>query len=161
VDLYPTLLDLAGIEPPRDQILDGVSLVPIFRGAATLDRQRLFWHFPCYVGKSTPSSALREGDFKLIEFFEDGGRRELYNLKSDPNEQRDLATSMPDKAAAMYQTLRAWQTETGALLPRGPNPNYDPKAERPRGNQGGRTAGNRPPEKNPPGKNKGRKAESK
>jgi arylsulfatase A len=157
VDLYPTLLELAGIQPPKGQILDGVSLVPTFRGATILDRPRLFWHFPCYVGKSTPSSAVREGDFKLIEFFEDGGRRELYNLKSDPNEQRDLAASMPDKAAAMYRTLRAWQTETGALLPRGPNPNYDPKAERPRGNQGGNKPNPGQPGGSSPGRNKGKK----
>lgn len=85
VDLYPTLIELAGIKPPSDHILDGVSLVPLLRGASKLDRDRkLFWHFPCYVGNSTPSSAIREGDFKLIEFFEDGGHVELFNLKTDP-----------------------------------------------------------------------------
>ena len=113
-----------------------MSLVPAFHGAAALDRPRLFWHFPCYVGKATPSSAVREGDFKLIEFFEDGGRVELYNLKTDPNEEKNLAASMPEKAAALTKTLRAWQKETGATLPLGPNLNYDSKAERPRGGQG-------------------------
>ena len=87
--------------------------------------------------RSAASSAIREGEFKLIEFFEDGGRRELYDLSSDPGEQRDLSGTMPDKAAALSKTLRAWQKETSALLPPGPNPNYDPKAERPRGGQGG------------------------
>ena len=135
IDLYPTLLDLAGIKPPTAQVLDGISLVSTFQGAKTVDRPRLFWHFPCYVGKATPSSAVREGDFKLIEFFEDGGRIELFNLKTDPNEEQNLATTMPDKAAALSQSLRAWQKETGALLPSGPNPIYDSKAERPRGNQ--------------------------
>ena len=135
VDFYPTLLELAGIQPPKAQILDGVSLVPTFIGESEIKRQRMFWHFPCYVGKATPSSAIREGDFKLIEFFEDGGRRELYNLRDDPNEERDLAKSMPDKAAALYKTLQQWQTETGAAIPRDANPNHDPNADRPRGGQ--------------------------
>lgn len=133
IDLYPTLLELAGVKPPPTQPLDGISLAPVLQGAADLRRARLFWHFPCYVGKSPPSSAIREGDFKLIEFFENGGRRELYDLKADPNEERDLAVSMPEKAAALYAALRAWQTETHAAIPPGANPNYDPKAERPRG----------------------------
>ncbi len=137
VDFHPTLLELAGIKPPEGQALDGVSLVPLFHGASTLDRKRLFWHFPCYVGRASPSSAIREGDFKLIEFFEEGGRVELFNLKNDPNEEKNLADLMPDKAAALAKTLRAWQKETNALLPPGPNPNYVPKAERPRGGQGG------------------------
>lgn len=141
VDIYPTLLELAGAAAPKDQVLDGVSLVPALRGESDLQRQRLFWHFPCYVGKATPSSAIREGDFKLIEFYEDGGRRELYNLKNDPNEERDLAKTQPEKAAALYRTLRSWQSETGAAIPNEANPNYDPKAERPRGGQQG--GGNR------------------
>jgi len=137
IDIYPTLLELAGTAAPKDQILDGISLVPALRGESDLQRQRLFWHFPCYVGKATPSSAIREGDFKLIEFYEDGGRRELYNLKNDPNEERDLAKTQPEKTAALYRTLRSWQTETGAAIPKEANPNYDPKAERPRGGQQG------------------------
>ena len=136
VDLYPTLLELAGIQPPARQIMDGASLVPAFNGASELPRPRLFWHFPCYVGKATPSSAIREGDFKLIEFFENGGRRELYNLRSDPNEERNLIASMPEKAAELYRTLQAWQSDTGAAIPRDANPNYDPKAERQRGGPG-------------------------
>ena len=149
VDLYPTLMDLAGIEQSKEQVLDGVSLVPIFRGESDLDRRRLFWHFPCYVGKATPSSAVREGDFKLIEFFEDGGHRELYNLRTDPGEEHDLAAKMPDKAATLSRTLKTWQQETGAAVPSGSNPNYDPKAERPRGNQtgGGRDNSKRGPKK--------------
>ena len=82
---------------------------------------------------------MREGDFKLIEFFEDGGRRELYNLRQDPGEEHDLATKMPDKAAALASTLRGWQSETSAAIPREANPNYDPQADRPRGGQGNRS----------------------
>jgi arylsulfatase A len=138
VDLYPTLLELAGVNRPVGQTLDGASLVPAFRGAATLKRPRLFWHFPCYVGRATPASAVREGDFKLIEFFEDGGHVELYNLRADPNEERNLAASQPAKARALAQTLRVWQKETHAAIPREANPAYDPQADRPRGGQGGR-----------------------
>lgn len=135
VDFYPTLLELAGVSAPSGQVLDGVSLVPALRGSPTLPRQRLFWHFPCYVGRATPSSAVREGDFKLIEFFEEGGRRELYNLRNDPHEEHDLARQLPQKAATLYETLRTWQTETAAALPTGLNPQFDPAAERPRGQQ--------------------------
>jgi len=135
VDLYPTLVELAGVDPPEGQILDGASLVPAFRGAMALERPRLFWHFPCYVGRATPASAVREGDFKLIEFFEDGGRVELYNLRDDPNEERDLTASQPDRASALAQTLHAWQKETRAAIPRDANPAYDPLAIRPRGGQ--------------------------
>ncbi len=135
VDWYPTLLELAGLTPAVDQTLDGVSLVPAFHGAQDLVRPRMFWHFPCYVGKALPSSAVREGTYKLIEFYEDGGRRELYDLADDPNEEHDLAKAMPERAAAMYRTLLAWQKKTGAAIPSGPNVNYDPKAERPRGGQ--------------------------
>lgn len=136
VDWYPTLLELAGLPPPKGQLLDGISLVSAFRGAAELTRPRLFWHFPCYVGRAAPSSAIREGDFKLIEFFEDGGRRELYNLKKDPNEERNLITAMPEKAAVLYRMLQVWQSETGAAIPRDINPRYDTKMERPRGKAG-------------------------
>lgn len=137
VDWYPTLLELAGLKPPAKKVLDGVSLVPALRGAAEMSRSRMFWHFPCYVGKATPSSAIREGDFKLIEFFEDGGHRELYNLRTDPGEEHDLAKSQPNKVATLYRTLQTWQKETGAAIPRDANPDYDPKAERMRGKQGG------------------------
>lgn len=133
VDWYPTLLELAGLTPSASQTLDGISLVPAFQGARELARTRMFWHFPCYVGKAAPSSAIREGNYKLIEFYENGGRRELYDLAADPNERRNLADSQPERAAAMYQSLVHWQQDTRALKPVGPNPKYDPKAERPRG----------------------------
>ena len=133
IDLYPTLLELSGASPPRDQPLDGMSLAAILEGGQSRPRSRLFWHFPCYVGRATPSSAIREGDFKLVEFFEDGGRVELYNLREDPNEQRNLAATMPDKTKTLTATLHAWQKETGAAIPSEPNPAYDPKADRPRG----------------------------
>lgn len=136
IDLYPTLLDLTGIDVPDQTRLDGVSLAPLFAGAMELPPRSLYWHFPCYVGRATPCSALRDGDFKLIQFFEDGGRAELYNLRSDPSEEHDLSRSMPEQATAMLRQLQSWQQQTGADLPRGANPDYDPRAERTRGGRG-------------------------
>jgi arylsulfatase A-like enzyme len=132
IDFYPTLLELADAPMPKSQTLDGVSLVPLLEGANALERERLFWHFPCYVGKATPASAVREGDYKLIEFFEDGGRQSLFDLRNDPNERHDLAQAMPEKAAALYRALQQWQTETKAAIPRNLNPGYDSKLSRPR-----------------------------
>lgn len=138
VDLYPTILEMAKLPAPRQQRLDGVSLLPILQGAPALKRERLFWHFPCYVGKAGPSSAVREGNWKLIEFFEEGGYVELYDLQTDPQERKNLAKSMPERAAALRRTLHEWQQETGAAIPSQANPDYDPKANRPRGqNPGG------------------------
>jgi len=137
IDFYPTLLELAGLPAPEGQQLDGMSLVPVFEGEASLPRPRLFWHFPCYVGRATPSSAVREGDFKLIEFFEDDGRAELYNLRDDPHEKKNLAATQPAKAATLSRSLHTWQQETGAAIPGDANPAYDPQAERPRGGQAG------------------------
>ncbi len=162
VDLYPTLLDLCGAAPPRGQPLDGASLAGLLGGGKPPARERLFWHFPCYVGRATPSSAVREGDYKLIEFFEDGGRMELYNLRDDPNEKRDLAASQPARVAALSRTLHDWQQATGAAIPRDANPAYDPKADRPRGGQpGGEGQGGKGPggkgrgQNRGPGQNKG------
>jgi arylsulfatase A-like enzyme len=141
VDFYPTLLELAGGKPSAGQTLDGTSLVPLLRGAKTLPRERLFWHFPCYVGRATPSSAVREGSWKLVEFFEDGGHVELYDLANDPSEGRDLSREMPERTAGLSETLHAWQRETAAAIPREANPAYDPQADRPRGGTGGRGGG--------------------
>jgi arylsulfatase A len=143
IDIYPTLLELAGAATSQGQVLDGVSWADVLRGGRPPDRQRMFWHFPCYVGRATPASAVREGDFKLIEFFEDGGRLELYNLSDDPAEQHDLAQAQPDRVRRLTAALKVWQRETGATIPRDANPAYDPRAERPRGGQnpGGQRGG--------------------
>ncbi len=152
VDLYPTLLDLCRAAAPPAQPLDGTSLAGFLAGEAPPERERLFWHFPCYVGKATPSSAVREGDWKLVEFFEDGGHVELFNLRDDPHEQNDLAAAEPKRADSLTKTLRAWQEATGAAIPKAVNPAYDPAAVRPRGGPGaggggGGPQGSRPGEK--------------
>lgn len=130
IDLYPTLLDLAGATPTAGQVLDGISWTAALRGGTPPDRKRMFWHFPCYVGKATPASAMREGDFKLVEFFEDGGRVELYNLRDDPGEQRNLSAIDSDTTKTLSAALRAWQKETKAAIPDQKNPAYNPDAQR-------------------------------
>jgi arylsulfatase A len=131
IDLFPTLVELAGGSPGRQ--LDGTSLVPLLRGGSALPRTWLFWHFPCYVGRATPSSAIRENQWKLIEFFEDGGRVELYDLAADPGERHDLAREMPEQADRLAEALHEWQRDTDAAIPRDANPAYDPSSDRPRG----------------------------
>jgi arylsulfatase A-like enzyme len=114
-DFYPTLLEMAGL--PRRPHLDGSSLVLLLRGADKLDRQTLYWHYPHYSNQGgTPSGAIRHGDLKLIEFFEDG-RLEVYNLHNDPGELRDLAKAMPDKTRQLHQMLQTWRHTVGAQVP--------------------------------------------
>jgi len=131
MDWFPTLLELTGTPTPE---VDGRSLVPLLRDPAATLRRDVFWHFPCYIGGGGPCSAIRSGDWKLIEFFE-GGRTELYDLSVDPGELRDLASAEPKRAAELLAKLRAWQTSTGAPRPVEPNPAYDPKAEPNRGRE--------------------------
>lgn len=125
VDLAATFLDLAGV-PAREGAggFDGVSLVPILRDpGAEWKRDTLFWHLPHYH-HSTPASAVRKGDWKLIEFFEEG-TIELYDLSGDPGEASNLAAANPDKATELRATLADWRARVGARLPV-PNPDHDP-----------------------------------
>lgn len=124
IDIYPTLIDLAGTTPPKNQQLDGVSLTPLISNpAATLERQGLYWHLPHYH-HSTPASAIRRDDWKLIEFFETG-TAELYNLAADPGETTDLAGRELERVAALRSQLAKWREGVGARMPTH-NPNYDP-----------------------------------
>jgi arylsulfatase A len=124
VDFYPTLLALAGVTPPPGPV-DGESIEPLLRGAGTMKREAIFWHFPHYRGGgTTPYSAIREGDWKLIEFLEDMSV-ELYNLKEDIGETKDLAATMPDKVNALRKKLHDWRNQVGAQMIT-PNPKYDP-----------------------------------
>jgi len=125
-DFFPTMLEMAGLPFLRDQHLDGVSLVPLLKGEGKPDRKAIFWHYPHYGNQGgAPGSAIREGDFKLIEFFEDN-RVELYDLNKDIGETNDLADKMPDKAIFLTKKLHQWRKDVGARLPT-PNPNYKSK----------------------------------
>jgi len=132
VDFFPTLLEAAGLKPKAGSALDGVSIVPALRGEP-FDRGAIFCHFPHYVPatENLPAASVWEGDWKLLRFFCDGegqkDRHELYNLRDDPGEAKDLSGAQPDRVAAMAKTLDRFLKETGARVPP-PNPRYDPAA---------------------------------
>jgi len=124
-DFFPTLLAMAGAKDDSQRAVDGESLVPLLRQSGSLRRDAIYWHYPHYhPGGATPYSAIRRGDFRLIEFFEDN-HIELYDLKNDIGEKEDLAAKMPEKAEQLRPRLAAWRNEVGAQLPSS-NPDYDP-----------------------------------
>lgn len=118
-DLYPTVLELTGLAGAADhnRQVEGMSLRPLLAGepVATV-RDALCFHYPHYYATTTPVSAIRMDDWKLLEYFEDG-RLELYNLKTDVGETTDLAEQMPDQAAELQRHLAQWRDEIGARLP--------------------------------------------
>jgi len=137
VDFYPTLLEATKTSAPKDYLLDGLSLVPLLENPkAKLKRQAIYWHFPAYLQgytarhgnfRTTPAGAVRMGDWKLIEFFEDG-TLELYDTSKDLSETKNLAKKMPEKARELHEAMLAWRKKTKAPVPTEPNPAYDPKS---------------------------------
>jgi len=120
VDLYPTLLELAGVEPDPKQHLDGVSVASLLRGEhGQLRRDSLYWYYPLpkkhFLGGRS-SDVIRNGDYKLIEFFDDQ-TVELYNVVSDVGEENDLSTTMPKKVAELQRDLAAWRANVGVVAP--------------------------------------------
>lgn len=123
-DFYPTILELAGLPLRPQQHVDGVSLLPLLKGGQ-LERGPLYWHYPHYGNQGgAPCGAVRDGEWKLIEWYEDG-KLELYNLKEDIGEKNDLAAKMPDKVSGLHKMLQEWRKSTGALMPR-PNTDHKP-----------------------------------
>jgi arylsulfatase A-like enzyme len=130
MDLFPSLVEMAGLPAAAARTaVDGVSLAPLLRGGAAPRRDALFWHYPHHqhyqLGGAMPYGAIRAGDFKLIEFFNDM-HVELYNIREDIGEKSDLAASQPDRVAALRTRLHAWRQEVGAQMPT-PNPAHDPR----------------------------------
>ncbi len=122
VDIFPTFLEIASAPKPR-QVLDGESLVKVFRDpAAKLQRDAIFQHFPGYLGsgpglwRTTPVSLVQMGDWKLMEYLEDG-KLELYNLRDDIGETKNLAQSNPEKAKELHARLVAWRKDVNAPMP--------------------------------------------
>jgi arylsulfatase A-like enzyme len=123
VDVMPTLAEIAQASPPANQPLDGESLAPLFRDpAASLKREAIYQHFPGYLGagadtwRTTPVSLVEVGDWKLMEFLEDG-RLELYNLKDDIGESNNLVAKMPEKAKELHAKLQSWREAIKAPMP--------------------------------------------
>ena len=136
VDLFPTILRMTGARTPEGKLMDGESIVPLLKGRRDLDRKAIFWHFPAYLqGKAEgardeyfrtrPAGAVRAGDWKLIEYFEDGDL-ELYNLADDISEQNNLVDTMPEKAFELHQLMLDWRKEVNAPVPTELNPDYNP-----------------------------------
>ncbi len=115
-DFYPTLLEAAGLPSIPTQHVDGVSVMPLFK-SESFERGPLFWHYPHYGNQGgTPGSSVRLGDYKLIEFFEDG-RSELYDLRNDVGEEFDLSRELPDVVARLHEQLVAWRRRVEAKIP--------------------------------------------
>jgi arylsulfatase A-like enzyme len=122
-DFFPTLLEVAGEKPQAGQVLDGVSLVPLFKGES-LPERALFWHYPHYGNQGgAPAAAIRLGNWKLIEWFEHD-RVELFNLATDLSEKNNLASNEPMLVEKLQHQLHQWQQEVTAKFPE-PNPKYD------------------------------------
>jgi arylsulfatase A len=121
-DFLPTMVEMAGLQPRET---DGVSLVPLLAGKGKPEREALYWHFPHY-GKheSKPGTAVRKGNYKLIEFFDPAGV-ELYGLSQDIGEKHNLAGKMPGKVHELRSMIQAWRRQVNARM-MDPNPQYEP-----------------------------------
>ncbi len=116
-DFYPTMLEMAGVPLMPRQHIDGVSLMPLLKGAGSLKRKAIYWHYPHYHGSGNrPSGAVRARDYKLIEWYENGAA-ELYNLRDDLSETKDLASQMPQKTAELRSMLHKWRKQVKAKMP--------------------------------------------
>ena len=128
MDLYPTIARAAGAPEAVANAKDGGDLAPLLHQSGGISRDELFWHYPHYqhyqLGGATPYSAIRKGDFKLIEFLDDM-RVELYDLREDIGEKNNLAAKMPEKVDELRKRLHAWRDEVGAQMPTR-NEKYDP-----------------------------------
>ncbi|MEQ8418714.1 MAG: sulfatase [Arenibacter algicola] len=134
LDFYPTILEAAGINVPMDKVLDGQSIMPLLVQGKKLKERPLFWHFPIYLESGNedsqdplfrcrPGSAIRLGNWKLIEYFENNDF-ELYNLKNDIGERINLINSHPNKAQKLLTILTNWRKEVNAVVPTELNPKY-------------------------------------
>jgi arylsulfatase A-like enzyme len=148
IDMLPTFAEMAGVEPPQSQPVDGLSILPILKGNEDqFDKDRaLFFHFPLYLGSSAltapdahlpayngsenhwravPSSIIMKGDYKLIRYYE-YDTFELFNLRQDISEKNDLSEAMPELATSLMRELEEWIRNTNAPIPNIPNPYFKP-----------------------------------
>jgi arylsulfatase A len=124
VDFYPTIMEMLGLKIPDEKRTDGVSITSLVEGANKLDRDAIYWHFPHYSnhGMQSPGGAIRCGDYKLLEYFENN-TVQLFNLKKDLGEQNDISTSNPKKVHELRTKLHQWRERINAQMME-PNPNY-------------------------------------
>ncbi len=124
MDVAATVAAAVGQADPK---MDGLDLAPLLRDPdATLGREALCWHYPHYhPGGATPYAAIRAGDWKLIQYYEDG-RHELFHLTDDPGEQNDLAAAQPERVMELAKKLFDWQGKVGAQWPMY-NPAHEPR----------------------------------
>lgn len=156
IDFYPTMLEMAGLEKAKDKVLDGESFAPILQGEKeTLSRSTIYYHYPIYLdGKNArgardeyfrnrPVTVAIQGDWKLLFFHEeyilDGGEKqiasnhmvELYNLKEDPSEKKDLSSIETKKRDELLKDVKRWMKKTNAPLAMKKTPeNYRPVYKR-------------------------------
>lgn len=138
LDIYPTILSVAGISKQETKILDGQSLMPLLtNGKDALEERALFWHFPIYLQstnfqfqdgrdsffRTRPGSVIRKGKWKLHEYFEDGSF-ELYDLENDIGEEKNLVDEFPEIKEDLFQLLNEWRTEMQADIPNEINPDF-------------------------------------
>ncbi|MBK3518286.1 sulfatase [Carboxylicivirga marina] len=137
LDFYPTILEVAGVAKPIDKVLDGRSILPVLTNQSEMAPRPLYWHFPIYLEayvnndtttfdplfRTRPGSAIRLGDWKLIQYFENNDI-ELFNLKDDLGEKNNLAQSNPEKANELLEHLEKWRDNTNAPVPTELNSKY-------------------------------------
>lgn len=132
VDFLPTLNEIAGINKTTFENIDGISIFPVLSHTDKLNREAIYWHYPHYHSSGiAPSGAVRKGDWKLIEWYDTTiasahQRFELFKLRDDPGESRNLADVYPQKREEMAKLLADWREKVGAQMML-PNPDYDPK----------------------------------
>ena len=131
IDLFPTFQDVAGLQKRPDHVLDGESMVPLLDQIGGLERDAIFWHSPVYLQankgtfRTRPGGAIRMGEYKLHEYFEDG-HLELYNLADDIGERHNLVDEMPQKTRELHRRMKQWRRSVDAPVPTKLNPDYKP-----------------------------------
>ena len=134
LDFYPTILEVAGVSKPVGKTLDGSTILPLLTGSGTIEPRALYWHFPVYLQtgnketqdtlfRTRPGSAVRYGNWKLIQYFENNDV-ELYNLEEDINEEYNLAEVSEIKRRELLKMLDDWRKETHAPVPTMLNSEY-------------------------------------
>lgn len=132
VDYFPTIAEMANVKLPSEELVDGESFIPLLKGKSKLKRDAIFWYLPVYNGNGIsnsnlwqpPGAAIRMGNWKLIENFEDHST-ELYNLKKDIGETHNLSNKYVKKRQQLLAKLKKWQKETHARIPYEENPAFN------------------------------------